>query len=167
MEAMRYANREYNRLAPDERSAFSFLASPSQMTGRDLFLKIILENFQSLGEACWRSAIRLEPIDEDSIQVVFIKPAGTPALISGLTVEDKKKLLVWREISPTLRGKRLLRRWELYDHTEDARFCDFVPPEDTIYKVTLYRDSEIKYLTARAVLVSGGCYGRLGLYSIF
>jgi hypothetical protein len=165
-EAMRYANQEYNRLAPEERSAFSFLASPSQMTGRDFFLKHILEEYQSLGPCYARMQLRRSWLDDESVQVTLVKPAGTPVLLTGFSEDEKRRYLLWRPIAPTLRGKRLLRRWELYDHTEDGTFHVLVDQEATLWKGTIFPESGVKFLTARAVVVVGGCYGRLGLYSV-
>jgi len=166
-DALRYANAEFNRLEQQERTAFKFLANPSQMSGRDLFLKTILESYGSRGEKLCRIQIRIVLATDDAFGIHVTKSINAPLVVGGLTEQDKAKLLEWREISPTLRGKRLLRRWELYDHIEDATFRAFMPEELSYAYYEVFYESGVRYLTAKAVLQHGGGYGRAGLYGVY
>jgi len=165
-EALRYANVEFNRLAQPERDAFKFLASPSQMSGRDLFLKIVLEEYQGRGENLCRIQIRMEPATEDSVRICLTKSCNAPVLLAGLTPQDKERYLEWLEITPILRGKKMLRRWDLVDHTEDATVCAFIPQEQDYFETIVFLESGVRYVTARTVIQIGGGYGRAGLYEL-
>jgi hypothetical protein len=166
-EALRYANAEFNRLAQQERDAFKFLSNPSQMSGRDLFLKMILEEYRGRGESLCRIQIRMDPFSEDSFRITLTKSVNAPVLLAGLTEQDKARCLEWEEITPILRGKKLLRRWNLIDHIEDATYCSFVPKESPTFEDVVFYESGIRYLTAKAVIQLGGGYGRAGLYSVY
>lgn len=165
-QGLRFANAEFNSLAQQERDAFKFLSSPSQMSGRDLYLKMILEEYQARGESLCRLRIRAAPETEDAFRITLTKDPNAPVLLAGLTPKDKVQYLYWEEAGQTLRGKRLLRRWDLVDRTENGTALFFIPKEATTFNTLIFYDSGVRFLTARAVLETGGGYGRAGLYEV-
>jgi hypothetical protein len=118
--ALRYANDEYNLLGQNERDAYKYLAAPSQMSGRDLFIKMVLQNWKEYGPNYNHSRIRFLDHSPDYYRIGFFKNTGCSVTVCGMTSEQVPRVCQWREIGVTLRGKRMLRRWNLFLHPENA-----------------------------------------------
>lgn len=165
-EALKFANKRYKVITKTEREAWKFLASPSQMTGKDFFLKTILEEYQERGENYCHIWIEKGTSYSDTITLTLNKTKNAPVLFSGMTPRGKENLLSWEEITPTLRGKKFLRRWELRDKTERATYTELIPKSVSSKDITLFYDSGIRFVTAKAVSSREEGYGRAGLYII-
>jgi hypothetical protein len=118
--AMKYAHDEYQKLPVLEREAYKFLVASSQMCNRDFVCKTILKNYPELGKkySAWR--VFFEPQGGGVTKVFVSKAFPSNDIVSCMTYDEMRKLLYFTEISPSLRGKKLLRRWDLKENIGDS-----------------------------------------------
>jgi hypothetical protein len=118
--AMKYAHDQYQELPTLEREAYKFLVRDSQMCNRDFVTKLCLKNYQEIGEkySSWR--VSFEPQGGGITKVVVFKAFSSTDIISCMTYNETRELLEWLEISPSLRGKKFRRRWDLKENIENS-----------------------------------------------
>jgi hypothetical protein len=163
-EALKYANEEYNALAQNERDAWGKIAEPSQMTGRDFFIKTILKGYAKYGPNHARLTIRFRPEWTGIVTVTLEKTPNCKVRLMGMYYYNVWKALYWKEITPTLRGKKMLRRWELVEQPQWAEIVQEVPAHFTRWEASVMETTGPHWWTASVLDGYGVGYGRAGLY---
>jgi hypothetical protein len=125
-DSMKDSNISWSYLDDEAHKAWSLLSGQSQMSGRDLCISIALTcnsaNPNSF-EAYW---VEWDEIGEDVTTAwLWIQPNdynywGAFSRACWLNEEERQNLLYWVETYPTLRGKKIRRKWRLIQR---ARYC--------------------------------------------
>ena len=163
-ECLQYANDEYNSLGQQARDCFIRLAAPSQMTGRDLFIKSILNYCSELGFHHARIGIGFLPNPWGTVQLRLVKQPNCKVRLMGMNQGNLWLALYWKEITPTLRGKKMLRRWELIEQPQYASRVEIIPAYLDHWETIFWQEAGPHFWTASVIPGFGVGYGRSGLY---
>jgi len=169
-DSMRYGVVEWDILPDLEREAYKRLVRQSHMSGRDYLFKTIMEDYAV--RPGYYAGYRVEWQDigeEETVANVYVHRIMN-VRYNVMNRSERYSLLFWEEISPSLRGKRLLRRWKLRDRSNKAhrsgRVNVYPKGDPAVRQITFVKSNGDLYLFMKCGREIIKYTGTSGLYEV-